>query len=255
MSATTPAYRARRTREIAYGTWTPFIADSDPVREHVRQLRERTGATYRDLAAAASLSTMAVHAAVNGAGQIRAETAAALLNLTPERIERPRVAAAGTTRRVRALIAMGHTCQRQAQALGCHSETVQKLARGGAATVPAGLWADAERLYDAWWDKRPPERTRQERRAAEAARRRAERSGWCTGGGLDDERIDDPGYLPRASWRRAEGAGLHRRTRSADSAPPTRWCGWPRGGVSRSRSWRPRDERQQAAWSRLPDPL
>ena len=208
MTSTTPTYRARRAREIAYGTWAPFIADAEPVREHVRQLRERTGATYRDLAAAGSLSTMAVHALVNGAGHVRAETAAALLILTPERLERPRVAAAGTTRRVRALIAMGHTCQRQARALGCHPETLQKLARGDAATVPAGLRADAERLYDTWWDKRPPERTREERAAAEAARRRAERSGWCTGGGLDDERIDDPGYLPRASWRRAEGAGL-----------------------------------------------
>lgn len=119
-----------------------------------------------------------------------------------------RVPATGTTRRVRALIAMGHTCERQAQALGQHPRTIQRLARGDAATVPAGLRADTERLFDAWWDKRPPERTREERTAAEAARGRAERSGWCTGAGLDDDLIEESAYVPRASWRRAEGTGL-----------------------------------------------
>ena len=65
----------------------------------------------------------------------------------------------------------------------------------------------AARLYEAWWDKRPPERTGGERRAAKACRGRAERSGWCTGAALDDDRLEEPGYAPRAGWRRAEGTG------------------------------------------------
>src|SRR5262249_46255187 len=87
------------------------------------------------------------------------------------------------------------------------------LARGTVATVRADLQADIEQLYSAWWDKRPPERTPHERAAAATARRRAQRAGWCTGAGLDDERISDPSYEPQASWPRAEG------TRPATEAP------------------------------------
>ena len=44
--------------------------------------------------------------------------------------------------------------------------------------------------------------------AAEASRRRASREGWPTGAGLDDSRLDQPGYVPQASWRQAEGTGV-----------------------------------------------
>jgi plasmid maintenance system antidote protein VapI len=207
MTATRAEYRAARARAIAYGTWQPFTADPALVREHVRQLRAR-GGSYQAIAAAAGVSTMAVHALLNGQGRVRAETADALMKVRADGLDLARTPTAGTTLRVRALVAMGHSCERQAQALGCHREVVQKLARGELSTVPAGLQADAARLYDAWWDKRPPERTRGERRAAEACRGRAERSGWCTGAALDEDRVEEPGYAPRAGWRRAEGTGL-----------------------------------------------
>jgi hypothetical protein len=118
------------------------------------------------------------------------------------------VPATGAQRHVRGLVAMGHSYSRISRALGCHFETVQRLARGDVATVPAPLRADVTRLYEAWWDKRPPERTKGERSAAEASRQRAAQAGWCTGAGLDDARIDDPSYVPQASWRRAEGTGI-----------------------------------------------
>ena len=38
--------------------------------------------------------------------------------------------------------------------------------------------------------------------------------------GLDDERIDDPGYRPRAKWRPATGTGVAWSAREAD--PPDR---------------------------------
>jgi hypothetical protein len=102
---------------------------------------------------------------------------------------------------------MGHSQARISRALGCHPDNVNHLARGTVATVRADLRAYTEQIYSAWWDKRPPERTPHERAAAESARRRAQRAGWCTGAGLDDERISDPSYVPQASWRRAEGTG------------------------------------------------
>lgn len=63
-------------------------------------------------------------------------------------------------------------------------------------------------LYDAWWDKRAPERTRAERGAATAARRRAIAGNWCAGAGLDDDDLDTPGYRPASNWKPATGTGI-----------------------------------------------
>ena len=167
------------------------------MREHVRQLRE-SGASYEAIGRAAGVATMAVHALMNGGGRVRTETAGALMGLTPQRLDLARVPARGAQLRIRGLVAMGHSYSRIARALGCHFETVQRLARGDVATAPAGLQGDVGRLYEAWWDKRPPERTKGERMAAEASRRRAAREGWPTGAGLDDSRLDQPGYVPQA---------------------------------------------------------
>ena len=62
---------------------------------------------------------------------------------------------------------MGHTQARISRALACSSEAIKRLASGSVATVPAGLQADVEQLYRAWWDKRPPEWTRYERMAGQ----------------------------------------------------------------------------------------
>jgi hypothetical protein len=206
MTGTAPEYRQRRARAIAEGTWQPLAADPEPVREHVRQLRS-TGASYQAIGEAADVSAMAVHALMNGTGRVTTHTADALMALATGQLNPGRVPALGTARRIRALVAMGHSQARISRALGCHPDTVNHLARGTVATVHADLQADTEQLYSAWWDKRPPERTPHECGAAEAARRRAQRAGWCTGAGLDDERISDPSYVPQASWRHARGTG------------------------------------------------
>jgi hypothetical protein len=192
---------------MAYGTWRPW-ADPAPVREHVRQLRE-CGASYDTIGHAAGIAPMSVHALMNGrVGRVRTDTAEALLGLTRERLDLVRVPAAAAQLRIRALVAMGHSYSRIARALGCRFDTVHRIARGNIATAPAALQADVSRLYRAWWDKTPPERTKGERIAAAASRRRAEREDWPPGAALDDSRIGDPDYSPRAPWRQAEGTGV-----------------------------------------------
>jgi hypothetical protein len=62
-------------------------------------------------------------------------------------------------------------------------------------------------LYDAWWDKRAPERTRAERAAARA-RRRAAAGNRCAAAALNDNQLDTPGYRPRAGYRPATGTGI-----------------------------------------------
>jgi len=65
-------------------------------------------------------------------------------------------------------------------------------------------------LYEAWWDKRAPERTRAERAAAAAARKRAIAGDWCAPAALDDDQLDIPGYRPQYGWKPATGTGVAR---------------------------------------------
>ncbi len=76
-----------------------------------------------------------------------------------------------------------------------------RVRRGDLALRRRGAIAD---LYDAWWDKRAPERTRAERAAAARARRRAIAGNWCAGA-LDDDQLDVPGYRPRTGYHSATG--------------------------------------------------
>src|SRR6266704_5283397 len=133
---------------------------------------------------------------------------AALLPLPGRRRRRAWLDAGGTRLRLRALAVMGHGSARIARAAGAREHAVQKLARGDARTVSPQLADAIAAVYDAWWDKRPPERTRQERAAASAARRRSIRGNWCAGAGLDDDELDIPGYRPVSRWRPARGTSV-----------------------------------------------
>jgi hypothetical protein len=102
---------------------------------------------------------------------------------------------------------MGHGSARISRALGVREETIQRLVRGDARAISAPLRDAIADLYDAWWDKRAPERTRAERAAAARARRRAIAGNWCAGAALDDDRLDVPGYRPRTGYHSATGTG------------------------------------------------
>ena len=68
---------------------------------------------------------------------------------------------------------MGHGSARIARALGVREMTIRAIVRGDTPTVSTRLRDEITDLYDAWWDRRAPERNRFERAAATAARRRA----------------------------------------------------------------------------------
>ena len=125
--------------------------------------------------------------------------------------------ATGTRLRLRALHVMGHGSARIARAAGAHPQTVRQLVRGDARTVSPRLRTAIIVVYDTWWDKRAPTRTRSERAAATAARKRAIAGNWCAAAALDDDLLDLPGYLPRQGWKPATGTGT-----APDICPPTR---------------------------------
>jgi hypothetical protein len=146
-----------------------------------------------------------------------ASSAAAVLSVTSGTIRRARLDAGGTRLRLRALHVMGHGSARIARALGVREMTIRRLTRGDASSVSSQLRDAVTTLYDAWWDKRAPERTRAERAAATLARRRASAGNWCAAAALDDDRLDIPGYRPRSRWRPATGTGV-----APDIHPPAR---------------------------------
>jgi transcriptional regulator with XRE-family HTH domain len=179
----------------------------EAARDHVTQLRQ-DGGTYRSIAAAAALSPGAVHRLAAGRSRAQTGTATAVLIVSSQALPRARLDAGGTRLRLRALHVMGHGSARMARAVGVHPATIRKLVRGDTPTVSLHLRDAIADLYDAWWDKRAPGRTRFERAAATAARKRAIAGNWCAAAALDDDRLDIPGYRPRYGWKPATGTGV-----------------------------------------------
>jgi plasmid maintenance system antidote protein VapI len=189
---------------------------SGGVQDQLDRLR-RDGGTYRSIAAAAGLAPSTIHDLASGRAQPTPHTTRALSRVTSGSLARARVDAGGSRLRLRALHVMGHGSARIARALGVREATIRHIVRGDAPTVSMWLRDAISDLYDAWWDKRAPQRTRFERGAATAARRRAIAGNWCAGAGLDDDALDTPGYRSAQGWKHATGTGT-----APDSTPPAR---------------------------------
>jgi hypothetical protein len=193
-----------------------MTADPDAVRDHLQDLRLH-GGTYRTIAAAAAVAPTTVHDLASGRRAGTGSIARALLAVTGDELPQGRMDAGGTRLRLRALHVMGHSSARIARAIGASDKTIRKLVRGDAKTISPELHDAIADVYDAWWDKRAPGRTRAERTAATAARRRAIAGNWCAGAALDDDELDVPGYRPASGWKHATGTGTAR-----DIHPPRR---------------------------------
>src|SRR5271167_259141 len=184
----------------------PPEAGPGAARDYARRLRE-TGGTYRGIAAAAGLAPGTVHDLVSGRRPGTPYTATALRAVTSQALPRARLDAGGVRLRLRALHVMGHGSARIARAAGVREMTIRKLVTGDARTISPQLRDTITAVYDAWWDKRAPERTRAERGAATTARKRAIAGNWCAPAALDDDQLDVPGYRPQHGWKPATGTG------------------------------------------------
>jgi hypothetical protein len=176
-------------------------------RAHLRRLRQ-DGGTYRGIAAAAGLAPATVSDLARGRRRPARGTTTAVLTVTSQAVPRGRVDAGGSRLRLRALHVMGHGSARIARALGVREMTIRQIVRGDARTVSLKLRDAITELYDTWWDKRAPARTRFDRAAATAARKRAIAGNWCAPAALDDDLLDIPGYRPRHGWKPATSTGV-----------------------------------------------
>jgi len=174
----------------------------DGTQARVRHLPQDGGAS-RTITADRAAATMHDDLAHGSDRLAHAAAVDALTDVVPP----ARLDAGGTRLRLRALHVMGHNSVRIARALDVSETAIRELLRGDARTVSPWLRDAAADLYDAWWDKRAPERNRFERAAATAARRRAIAGNWCAAAALDDDQLDTPGYQPQYGWKPATGTG------------------------------------------------
>ena len=202
-------YARTRYRLKAYGRWQPFT-DATPVREHVRRLMAR-GVGAARVAALAEVPHSSVGRLLYGrpahgeppSRRIRTPTASRLLAvrysqaaLAPGAV----MDAAGTRRRLQALVAIGWSGRSLAGRLGIEPAHLSRILRGRPA-VSAGTARRARALYDELWDQPPTQDTRGERISAAKARAHAARQGWPPPLAWDDDDIDEVGAAPQP-WRR-----------------------------------------------------
>lgn len=191
------AYRMNRSRAIAYGTWQPFV-DAGPVRRHVEHLRE-CGLGLRRIAELAGLSLTQMRVLMNGLGakapskRIRPTAAQAILGVepTPDNLApKTHIDAAGSHRRLQALVCVGWSQSKLAGRLGMSVGSFGTLMRTSRITV--GKARQIRGIYDDLWDQAPPESTHHDKIAASRARNYAAAHGWLPPMAWDDELIDLP---------------------------------------------------------------
>lgn len=113
--------------------------------------------------------------------------------------------ACGSRLRLCALVAVGHCATSLASELDLSVPRVRRLLEGQTHRVSLSVHTKVCELYRRMWDQLPPERTGRERSRANAARNRARAANWLPPMALDDDRIDDPAYRTRTTWRQAAG--------------------------------------------------
>jgi hypothetical protein len=184
------------------------LVSVQPVREHILKLRA-AGGTYESIGLAAGTGAMTVHCIANAnRPKVHAEVARRLLAVSETDVRSDQPSPGGVMWRLRALVAMGHTCSRMAAATGIPPGMLRRIVRGEARTVSPELKQVVTALFDTWWDKTPPRRTRREELAADNALKRAAFNDWPCPAGLDEDELDRPGYQPQCGWRYARGAGI-----------------------------------------------
>jgi len=146
------------------------LVSASPAHEHLLKLRA-AGGTYEAIGRAAGIGAMTVHGIANGRRlKVQADVARRLLTVTEDDVCRSHPSPNGTMWRLRALVAMGHSCTRMAWAAGLPPATLRRIVRGEAITVTPEVRQAVLELFGAWVGKdatvpHPPGEARRPQRA------------------------------------------------------------------------------------------
>jgi transcriptional regulator with XRE-family HTH domain len=247
---TTAATRDMKLRRLR----GPATVDAEPVRRHVRRLKE-AGLTYRSIAAIAGVQDMVLYRLLWGerarnlppSRRMRAANARALLSVRAEQVGgEGRVLGVGSQRRLQALARSGWPTGRLGQEIGLNAQYIGKLMRGEAgSTVTAATARAVADCYDRLWSIDPVTAGVAAPKASQV-RTMAAKRGWLGVLAWDDDLIDLAGADLEAKL--AQQVALmddkelqrcnHARTRHGDKSPLV---------VAASREYERRRSRKRAA--------
>jgi len=184
-------YNTRRERDIAYGRWESQWWDAAPVREHVLALRA-AGMGSRRICEISGVARSVLQALINGrrkydwrpSVRISAANAEALLAVPLTVARGARVDATGTTRRLRALVAIGYTQAYLCRAIGVTPTNGSPLFIGSRTQVLRSTAEAVTSVYNALSMRPGP---------SASARNRAATLNWAPPLAWDEETIDLPG--------------------------------------------------------------
>lgn len=173
--------------------------DAEPVRQHLRVL-SAAGIGWERVAHLSGIAPSTVNGLVFARGvkmsrparRCRRRTAEAILAVRPvldNVADGVHVDATGSQRRLRALVANGHSMLWLGERLPMHPESARMLIRNRA-KVTAAVARAVRDLYDELYDVHPIGRD------AKRARTLAAKFGWAPPGAWDDDTIDDPAAVP-----------------------------------------------------------
>jgi DNA-directed RNA polymerase specialized sigma24 family protein len=152
------------------------------------QMLVASGRTITGIAQETGLDWETVRAVLSRAREsILRSTSDRLLAVRPLPDDVALIDATGTVRRVRALVAMGHSQQTLSDEVGCAFTYISSLAHGRRPTVTVALARAVREAYD---------KLAMSVGASVRARRKAERLGWHGPLAWDDDTIDDPRAVP-----------------------------------------------------------
>jgi transcriptional regulator with XRE-family HTH domain len=192
-------YNTRRERDIAYGRWQPGFVQAAAVRRHVESLRG-AGLGMRRIATLSGVDRSVLQSLMVGrkergwgpSSRISLANATKLLSVSME-TGRLQVAGGtliditGTTRRLRALVAIGYSQTDLCARLGITDANGTQLFTGKRDRVRATTACRVAEVYDELSMTPGP---------SEAARNRAHRKGWMPPLAWDDDEIDSPDAQP-----------------------------------------------------------
>lgn len=196
-------YMAHRSRQQAYGRWESSHVDAQPVREHILALLA-AGISNRQLKRICGVSHNTIQVILTGRPERGSGPTKQVLRRTAEKLlavpvpdipwktvadGRP-VPAIGTTRRLRALVAIGYSQSDLARRLGILPTNATPLFAGTRDTV---LASTARAVADLFNELQLTPGT------SSRARNRAARLGWPLPLDWDEDRIDDPNHRIKRS--------------------------------------------------------
>lgn len=183
----------------AYGRWQTMFVDAEPVRQHVQALRD-AGVGSRQIHAQSGISRTTITALMTGrpfrgtgpSNQVYADTAEKLLGIPipasyEGRAAGANISAIGTTRRLRALVAIGHSQTTLCKRFGWNDSNASKLFTGSQTRVTTATASKVAAVY---------EELSMTPGTCQRAKNRAKKLGWHPPLAWDDDIIDDPDAQP-----------------------------------------------------------